>query len=836
MKEKEPASGNKSNFLHSLFQTKKVLLIVILALGITLAGLSLANKAFFKSGKHVVASEMMPVQRVDPDFPKMLLANEPVYGEFMVKLYPKQDQKAVIADLAKKYNVKVTHEYSTEMAAFAVKASPEDIRKLSNDKRVSYAEENGIARVASVGSWGLDRIDQRELPMDGNYTPDNGGNGVNIYIIDTGIRPTHNEFGGRADIAFDVFKDGLKGADCHFHGTHVAGTAAGSTYGVAKSAKIHGVKVLDCTGSGTWEQVIEGIDWVAKNHQSPAVVNMSIGGQYSSSVNDAVARLTASGVTSVIAAGNSQADACEASPASAPSAITVGATTQTDAVASFSNHGPCLDIFAPGFQITSSTIASDTSTGTFSGTSMAAPHVTGIVALYLQNHPGASPAEVQAAVVDVATNKLLIPGSATKFAYSNFSNPGPNPPAPTLAPVDPSKPPVISTTVDGQTITNYTPFVMNWDAPGGTHYYDKIEFVCKYTPESDEKVANFMQVALHTSGSINFKNGSFNAFGDCYFRYKQQDGQYLAKSGVIHIIQISNPNPPTNPTPLPTIDTRIKISISPDVTEVSGGTEITGTWDADQFVLTHTMDEFGLAFGNSSGFQWWTKVAYTAAKYKGSMTVTLPCGDTNYNVFKFQYLPRGNNFLNPTGESHEIRVNNSLPCGSKPAPTPLPSVTPPTKPTPTYISPTPTNSPTQTPCDGQSQLNPRFPNTPCPTQKSSNDSYQNSDSYSYNQACFGSTTYGSLGSSRTTIIMPNETGFYSNAGTIIGSLNLIGDTNVKLTLEHQRLGGLWWDDIASDSTDGEIKYVSYNSVDGFYRWRIESSGGAVNFSLCSQAP
>jgi aqualysin 1 len=302
-----------------------------------------------------------------------------------------------------------SHVYSNVLNGFAAELSTAQVNALRSDPRVAYIEADGIVTKSTTqtgATWGLDRIDQRNLPLNSTYNYSNTGNGVNAYIIDTGIRLNHSEFGARAVSGFDAV-DGGSADDCDGHGTHVAGTVGGSTYGVAKNVKLYAVRVLDCSGSGTWSGVIAGMDWVANNHVKPAVANMSLGGNASTSINDAVARMTAAGVTVVVAAGNERTDACRKSPASAPSAITVGATGSSDSRASYSNHGACLDIFAPGSGITSAWYSSSTATNTISGTSMASPHVAGVAALYLQSNPNASPSAVSSALVANGTTGVV---------------------------------------------------------------------------------------------------------------------------------------------------------------------------------------------------------------------------------------------------------------------------------------------------------------------------------------------------------------------------------------------------------------------------------------------
>jgi len=278
----------------------------------------------------------------------------------------------------------------------------------------------------SPATWGLDRIDQRNLPLNNSYTYNFTGAGVHAYIIDTGIRVSHQQFAGRTGNGFTSINDGQGTNDCNGHGTHVSGTVGGTTYGVAKGVTLHPVRVLSCSGSGSNSGVIAGVDWVTNNHASPAVANMSLGGGISSALDTAVNNSINSGVTYAIAAGNSNANACNFSPARVANALTVGSTTNTDARSSFSNFGTCVDIFAPGSSITSSWNTSDTATNTISGTSMATPHVAGVAALYLQQF-GGSPAAVAAGLINAATTGVVgNPGSGSpnRLLHSLFGGGG----------------------------------------------------------------------------------------------------------------------------------------------------------------------------------------------------------------------------------------------------------------------------------------------------------------------------------------------------------------------------------------------------------------------------
>ena len=292
--------------------------------------------------------------------------------------------------------VPVLRKFNFAVRGFAAQLSVEEISRLRAHKGVKYLEKSRKLRVTAE-PWGIDRIDQRELPLDGQIERGITGAGVTAYVIDTGVMVGHSEFGGRASAGYSVF--GGSG-DCNGHGTHVAGTVGGSTVGVATEVKIVSVRVLDCNGSGTIDGVIQGINWVIEHHRKgePAVANMSLGSGKSQALNDAVEAAISDGIVFAVAAGNSDADACNTSPASADSAITVGATTRGDARASYSNYGSCLDLFAPGSDVYSAAISGRSDYATLSGTSMASPHVAGVAALYLGENPEANPAQVAAAL------------------------------------------------------------------------------------------------------------------------------------------------------------------------------------------------------------------------------------------------------------------------------------------------------------------------------------------------------------------------------------------------------------------------------------------------------
>ncbi|MDQ8702339.1 S8 family serine peptidase [Streptomyces sp. LHD-70] len=321
--------------------------------------------------------------------------------------------------LAKGYGAKIERTYTAALNGYEVEASKAEAERFAADPAVASVVQNRTFTIDATQpnppSWGLDRIDQKSLPLNQSYTyPDKAGEGVTVYVIDTGVRISHSDFGGRASYGYDAVDNDNTAQDGHGHGTHVAGTVAGTAHGVAKKAKVVGVRVLDNQGSGTTAGVVAGIDWVTNNAVKPAVANMSLGGGADSALDTAVRNSIASGVTYSLAAGNESTDASTRSPARVTEGITVGATTSTDAKASYSNYGSVLDIFAPGSSITSTWNTGDSATNTISGTSMAAPHVAGAAALHLAGAPSATPAQVRDALVAAAsTGVVTSPGSGS---------------------------------------------------------------------------------------------------------------------------------------------------------------------------------------------------------------------------------------------------------------------------------------------------------------------------------------------------------------------------------------------------------------------------------------
>jgi subtilisin family serine protease len=365
-------------------------------------------------------SDESPVAgRATAEAPLMSAAVNGIEGEYIVVLNEGANPRSVAAVAG----VEPGFVYTAALNGFSASLNQGQLTALRHNPNVAYIEQDQMASIDATQSgatWGIDRIDQRNRPLSGTYTYTTTATNVTAYIIDTGIRPTHAEFGTRAASVYN--SAGGSNDDCNGHGTHVAGTVGGSTYGVAKGVRLRGVKVLSCSGSGSFSGIIAGVDWVRLNATKPAVANMSLGGGYSSSLNTAVNNLANSGVFVAVASGNSNANACNYSPASAANVTSVNASSSTDAKASFSNYGSCTHLYAPGVSITSAWHSSNTATNTISGTSMASPHVAGVGALYLAGSTGASNTTVRSWIINNATTGVITgnpSGTANRLLFKS---------------------------------------------------------------------------------------------------------------------------------------------------------------------------------------------------------------------------------------------------------------------------------------------------------------------------------------------------------------------------------------------------------------------------------
>jgi len=400
--------------------------------------------------------------------------------------------------------------YAHSIHGFAADLSPSAVAALRLNRNVAYVEQDRVvtlqATQSPTPSWGLDRIDQKALPLNNSYTYPNTGAGVHVYGIDTGILYSHTDFGGRASKGFDAITPGGNAVDCHGHGTHTATTIAGTKYGVAKTATVVGVRVLDCGGSGSFSQVIAGVDWVTNNGIKPAVANMSLGGGAFQALDDAVTASIAKGIIYAIAAGNNfGSNACNNSPARTPNALTVAASDIGDNRASFSDIGTCVDIYGPGVNITAGWIGSNTATNTISGTSMATPHVAGVVALYLSANPTATPAQVRTALITNASAVVKNPGANTTnllvfMGFIGGGQPGNNPPVANFTVNCTAQHRCTfngSSSTDDHGVVSY-----RWNGPGGRLLGTGVQITVQYEKASNRTVVLTVTDAGGLTGSL----------------------------------------------------------------------------------------------------------------------------------------------------------------------------------------------------------------------------------------------------------------------------------------------------------------------------------------------
>ncbi|NBU60640.1 MAG: hypothetical protein EBS27_02540, partial [Actinobacteria bacterium] len=503
-------------------------------------------------------------------------AQDPLAGTSIVMLRQDVDVQAFVA-AENALGGEVIQAFTQAINGYVALLSDSQLARLSKDPRVASIEPNQTIEIdgdqASPPSWGLDRIDQRERTLNAMYTYNFGGAGVSAYVIDTGIRADHVEFSGRVASGYGAIADGYGSTDCNGHGTHVAGTIGGSTTGVAKSTRLVPIRVLNCRGSGFMSNVIAGINWAIADHAAgaPAVANLSLGGGFSSSLNSAIANAVSDGITVVVAAGNNNRLACSYSPASAPSAITVGATTSVDARASYSNYGSCLDIFAPGSSITSAYFTSSTALRSLSGTSMASPHVAGAAALLLEADPTMSPSAVAAKLLTYATPDVVSSpgvGSVNLFLYTKSAWLAPTPIAP-------------STPRDLAVVAGNGSAALSWLAPTTDNGSSVTDYLVEYSSNSGSTWSTFSDgVSTTTSATV---TGLTNA---TTYSFRVKAVSSAGASDASNVVT-ATPGIPSEPTSLRPTALNQSVRLNWSAPTLNGGSAIT------DYVVEYTTDVSG---------------------------------------------------------------------------------------------------------------------------------------------------------------------------------------------------------------------------------------------------